>query len=131
LDEIAEWDTQYAAAGGGVPVISLASSWLRAHVPDDGDWPLVLVQGDTGPGNFMFDAGHLTAITDWELAHWGDLHDDLAWLLVRDTLERFPELDARMAEYEQASGFTIDPARLRYFRVLAQFRATIGTLAGL
>ncbi len=62
-------------------------------MPDDGDWPLVLVQGDTGPGNFMFDAGHLTAITDWELAHWGDLHDDLAWLLVRDTLERFPELD--------------------------------------
>ena len=35
------------------------------------------------------------------------------------------------AEYEHASGFTIDPARLRYFRVLAQFRATIGTLAGL
>ena len=30
-----------------------------------------------------------------------------------------------------ASGFTIDSSRLRYFRVLAQFRATIGTLAGL
>ena len=73
-------------------------------MPDDGDWPVVLVQGDTGPGNFMFDAGRLTAITDWELAHWGDLHDDLAWILVRDTLERFPELDARLADYERASG---------------------------
>ena len=131
LDEIAEWESQYDAAGGGVPVITLAFAWLRAHLPDDGDWPVVLVQGDTGPGNFMYADGELAAITDWELAHWGDLHDDLAWILVRDTLERFPELAERLRDYEAASGFRIDPARLGYFRVLAQLRATIGTLAGL
>jgi aminoglycoside phosphotransferase (APT) family kinase protein len=131
LDEIAEWEQQYDAAGGGVPVITLAFAWLRAHVPDDGDWPLVLVQGDTGPGNFMFADGELVAITDWELAHWGDLHDDLAWILVRDTLERFPDIGARLRDYERARGVRIDPARLGYFRVLTQLRATIGTLAGL
>jgi aminoglycoside phosphotransferase (APT) family kinase protein len=131
LDEIAEWETQYTKAGGGVPVITLAFAWLREHVPDDGDWPVVLVQGDTGPGNFMYAHGELVAITDWELAHWGDLHDDLAWILVRDTLERFPDLAARLRDYETASGFRIDPGRLGYFRVLAQLRATIGTLAGL
>ena len=131
LDEIAEWEQQYAAAGGGVPVISLACAWLRANVPADDGWPVVLVQGDTGPGNFMFDDDRLVAVTDWELAHWGDVHDDLAWVLVRDTLERFPDLEARFADYERASGFTIEPARLRYFRVLAQCRSTIGTLAGL
>jgi aminoglycoside phosphotransferase (APT) family kinase protein len=131
LDEIAEWEKQYHAAGGGVPVITLAFAWLRAHVPDDGDWPVVLVQGDTGPGNFMYADGQLAAITDWELAHWGDLHDDLAWILVRDTLERFPDLADRLRDYEAASGIRIDPGRLGYFRVLAQLRATIGTLAGL
>jgi aminoglycoside phosphotransferase (APT) family kinase protein len=131
LDEIAEWQSQYDASGGGVPVITLAFAWLRAHVPDDDDWPVVLVQGDTGPGNFMYADGQLVAITDWELAHWGDLHDDLAWILVRDTLERFPDLADRLRDYEEASGFRIDPARLGYFRVLAQLRATIGTLAGL
>ena len=131
LDEIAEWEQQYAAAGGGVPVITLACAWLRANVPDDDGWPVVLVQGDTGPGNFMFDGDRLVAVTDWELAHWGDVHDDLAWVLVRDTLERFPDLETRFADYERASGVTIDAARLRYFRVLAQCRATIGTLAGL
>jgi aminoglycoside phosphotransferase (APT) family kinase protein len=89
------------------------------------------VQGDTGPGNFMFSRGELVAITDWELAHWGDVHDDLAWILVRDTLERFPDLPERLCDYERASGFRIDPERLGYFRVLAQLRATIGTLAGL
>jgi aminoglycoside phosphotransferase (APT) family kinase protein len=131
LDEISEWERQYDAAGGGVPVITLAFTWLREHLPDDGDWPVVLVQGDTGPGNFMYAAGALVAITDWELAHWGDLHDDLAWILVRDTLERFPDLGARLGDYERASGFDIDLTRLGYFRVLAQLRATIGTLAGL
>jgi aminoglycoside phosphotransferase (APT) family kinase protein len=131
LDELAEWQSQYDAAGGGVPVITLAFAWLRAHLPADGDWPVVLVQGDTGPGNFMYSGGELVAITDWELAHWGDLHDDLAWILVRDTLERFPDLEQRLRDYEAASGFRIDPERLGYFRVLAQLRATIGTLAGL
>jgi aminoglycoside phosphotransferase (APT) family kinase protein len=131
LAEIDEWEQQYTTAGGGVPVISLACSWLRARVPPDGDGPIVLVQGDTGPGNFMFDGDRLTAVTDWELAHWGDPHDDLAWLLVRDTLERFPELEDRLDDYERVSGRSIDPSRLRYFRVLAQWRATIGTLAGL
>jgi aminoglycoside phosphotransferase (APT) family kinase protein len=131
LDEIVEWETQYDNAGGGVPVITLAFAWLRAHVPDDGDWPVVLVQGDTGPGNFMYSGAELVAITDWELAHWGDRHDDLAWILVRDTLERFPDLAARLRDYETASGVRIDAPRLAYFRVLAQLRATIGTLAGL
>jgi aminoglycoside phosphotransferase (APT) family kinase protein len=131
LDEIAEWERQYEAAGGAVPVIALAFAWLRAHVPDDGDWPVVLVQGDTGPGNFMYDGADLVAITDWELAHWGDVHDDLAWILVRDTLERFPDLADRLRDYERVSGRRIDGDRLRYFRVLAQLRATIGTLAGL
>jgi len=131
LDEIAEWERQYEAAGGGVPVVTLAFAWLRSNLPDDGDWPVVLVQGDTGPGNFMFAGGELAAITDWELAHWGDLHDDLGWILVRDTLERFPDLADRLRDYERCSGHRVDRARLRYFRVLAQVRATIGTLAGI
>ena len=33
LDEIAEWDQQCASAGGGVPVVSLATAWLRTNLP--------------------------------------------------------------------------------------------------
>ena len=44
----------------------------------------------------MFHGDQLVAVTDWELAHWGDVHDDLAWVLVRDTLERFPDVDAQV-----------------------------------
>lgn len=132
-DQLAGIEALFEREDRAQPIDLLARAqleYLVERVPDYDDEPVV-VQGDTGPGNFMFDGDRLVAVTDWELAHWGDVHDDLAWVLVRDTLERFPDLEARLSDYERASGFTIDPARLRYFRVLAQCRSTIGTLAGL
>jgi len=129
--ELDEWDAQYRADDEPEPLLALALAWLRDRLPDDGDWPVVLVQGDTGPGNFMYRGNEVAAITDWELAHWGDLHDDLGWICVRDTQERFTDLAARFRDYERFSGRRIDRDRLRYFRVLAQARCAIGTRRGL
>jgi hypothetical protein len=97
----------------------LALSWLRRHIPPDGDWPVVLVQGDTGPGNFMYDGARVTAIVDWELAHIGDPMDDIAWLSWRATQQGWPDFPARLREYEAASGIEVDPARVRYYRLNA------------
>ena len=130
-DEIAVWERQFRVYDEPEPTIELALSWLKRQVPDDGDWPIVLAQGDTGPGNFMFDGSHLVAITDWELAHWGDYHDDLGWIYVHDLQETLPDLPARLAEYSRAAGRPVDPVRLRYFLVLAQTRCAIGTRGGL
>ena len=130
-DEIAEWESQYRAQGDPDPLIELAFAWLRDHLPPDGDWPVVLVQGDTGPGNFMYEGDEVVAVTDWELAHFGDLHDDFGWIYVRDLQERFTHLPDRIADYERFSGRRVDPDRLRYFRVLAQTRCAIGTRTGL
>ena len=80
---------QYRRQGEPEPLLVLALSWLRRHLPPDDDWPVVLVQGDTGPGNFMYRNGEIVAVTDWEMAHLGDLHDDLGWIYVRDLQERF------------------------------------------
>ena len=129
--ELDEWDAQHRAHDEPDPLLTLALAWLRDRMPDDGDWPVVLVQGDTGPGNFMYRDDEVAAITDWELAHWGDLHDDLGWICVRDTQERFTDLAARFRDYEQFSARRIDRERLRYFRVLAQTRCAIGTRRGL
>ncbi len=129
--EIDEWETQLRAHDEPDPLLTLAITWLRANVPPDGTWPVVLVQGDTGPGNFMFHGDEVAAVTDWELAHFGDLHDDLGWICVRDTQEPFPDLAERLREYERFAGREIDPERLRYFRVLAQTRCAIGTRRGL
>ena len=130
-DEIEIWDAQYRAQREPDPLVVLALSWLRRNLPPDGDWPVVLVQGDTGPGNFMYRDREIVAVTDWEMAHLGDVHDDLGWIYVRDLQERFPHMPDRLRDYERASGRRVDLDRLRYFRVLAQARCVIGTRNGL
>lgn len=129
--EIAIWEDQFRRHDDPEPVIELALAWLRRKLPEVGDGPVVLTQGDTGPGNFMFDGGHLVAITDWELAHFGDPLDDIGWIYAHDLQERFPDLPDRLRDYERYSGLPIDPARMRYFLVLAQTRCAIGTRNGL
>ena len=131
LEELAIWEAQYHEGGATSPVLSLAFAWLREHLPADADWPVVLVQGDTGPGNFLYADGRVIAVMDWEMAHWGDLHDDFGWLCVRDVQERFTHLPDRFRDYEAAGGRPIDLDRLRYFRVLAQTRCAVGTRRGL
>ncbi len=81
--------------------------------------PAVLVQGDTGPGNFMYEDGRVTAIVDWELAHLGDPMDDIAWLSWRATQHGFPDFPTRLREYESHSGITVADDRVRYYRVNA------------
>jgi aminoglycoside phosphotransferase (APT) family kinase protein len=69
------------------PLVRLSVDWLERSVPDY-DGPVVLVQGDTGPGNFLYRDGAVTAVLDWELAHWGDPMDDIAWLSLRAARHR-------------------------------------------
>jgi aminoglycoside phosphotransferase (APT) family kinase protein len=103
------------------PIDALARAQLDHlvdHVPDFDGEP-VLVQGDTGPGNFMYVDERVTAIVDWELAHLGDPMDDIAWLSWRATQQGWPDFPARLREYEAASGIDVDPARVRYYRLNA------------
>jgi aminoglycoside phosphotransferase (APT) family kinase protein len=130
-EELDAWAEQLALHDDPAPVITWALRWLRANLPPDGDWPVVLVHGDAGPGNFLFDGDQVVAVMDWEMAHYGDLHDDIGWVYVRDLQERFPSLPDRVRDYEAAAGRRLDPARLRYFLVLAQMRCAIGTRNGL
>jgi hypothetical protein len=110
-----------AAAGGGErldPLVTHAMAWLRAHVPD-AEGPVVLVQGDTGPGNFLYQDGKVTGIIDWELAHLGDPMDDIAWLSWRTAQHGFTHFPDRVREYEELSGVAVDAERVRYYRLNA------------
>lgn len=123
--ELDEWDRVLAARGGDPdPALVLTIDWLRANIPDY-EGPVVLVQGDTGPGNFMYADGRVVAVVDWELAHFGDPMDDIAWLSLRATQEPFTDFPARLAEYEAMSGHTIDEARVRYYRVMAEAKLQV------
>jgi aminoglycoside phosphotransferase (APT) family kinase protein len=130
-EELDAWSDQLDLHDRPAPLATWALRWLRENVPPDGDWPVVLVHGDAGPGNFMFDADRVVAVMDWEMAHYGDAHDDLGWVYVRAVQEPFPSMPDRIADYEAAAGRRVDLARLRYFRVLAQARCWIGSRNGL
>lgn len=101
------------------PLVRISLDWLEQHVPDH-DGPSVLVQGDTGPGNFMYADGRVTAVVDWELAHFGDPMIDIAWLSLRTVQDTFTHFPDRIAEYEQLSGIEVDPARVWYYRLYAE-----------
>ncbi len=114
------------------PLIHVAARWLIANAPSLDH--VSVVHGDFRAGNFLFDedSASITAWLDWELAVLGDRHQDLTWitgthfghyhedghtflacgLLPADELYR---------RYERASGLSVDPARLRYYRIFNDF----------
>jgi len=125
LQELDAWRTLYEVHDSHRdPLIEFSFDWLRRNVPAY-DGPVVLVQGDTGPGNFLYEGGKVTAILDWELSHWSDPMDDIAWLSLRAVQEPFTHFPDRLKEYEALSGHAIDEARVRYYRVFAELRIVI------
>jgi aminoglycoside phosphotransferase (APT) family kinase protein len=122
--ELAIWRAMYAEAGRADALIDLALAWLDGTVPNPPGQP-VLVHGDAGPGNFLFDAGHLTALLDWELAHAGDPMEDLAWFSMRGVMEPVPDFAGLVAEYGRLMGAPADLARIRYHRVFVSTRVVI------
>lgn len=104
---------------GNDPLIMLALDWLEDNVPAEPE-RLVIVHGDAGPGNFMHENGHVTALLDWELVHFGDPMADLAMLCLRDLFQPFVDLPPAFAAYEAAGGVPVDLDRVRYWRLLFQ-----------
>lgn len=106
------------------PLVRFGLAWLRRNVPAR-PADLVLVQGDTGPGNFLFSPDGITAIIDWERAHLGDPLEDLGHLAVRSLYFRFGPLPAAIMRYAQARDVEVDLARVRYYAAASLVRGTI------
>jgi aminoglycoside phosphotransferase (APT) family kinase protein len=118
-------------AGHGAPLpaaMHYAMRWLEAHAPVAER--IVVVHGDYRVGNFLRQGGRITAVLDWELVHLGDPHEDLAWAGLRafspgsKRVGGLVDRDVFHARYTARSGITVDPARLRYHEVLAQFKSS-------
>lgn len=132
---LADLKARFADYGGDRPVIALAIKWCQDHLPSSAD-PLVLVHGDYRMGNLLVDNGRLTAVLDWELAHRGDMHEDLAygcmtvWRFGRPDLPAFGlgSLEAFFAAYRAAGGGEVDPARFRFWLVYRTLWWAMGCL---
>jgi aminoglycoside phosphotransferase (APT) family kinase protein len=130
LGDLASWERGFEASiQRPVPVVSFMRNWLHRNLPK-APARAVVVQGDTGPGQFMFEGQRLTGIVDWEFAHLGDPMLDLGLVRGRDFYNPGADLRKWFALYEEFSGTPIDVPRLRYYTVKALIITPLA-LAGL
>lgn len=128
-DLVAQWRAAYRLADWPRPVFELALRWLEEHCPPP---PAAsrLVHGDFRNGNLMIGPAGVRAVLDWELAHVGDPHEDLAWLCVNSwrfgridlPVGGFGEREDLYAGYEAAGGAPVDRGAMRWWEVLGTLR---------
>ncbi len=111
-------------AGYRDPLITFGVSWLRRNVPANLS-RVSLVQGDTGPVNFLFDGDRVTAVIDWEWGHLGDPMEDLGNICVREFWNPSGGLSGLFKRYEELSGIPYDADAVRYYRVQQNVRGMI------
>jgi aminoglycoside phosphotransferase (APT) family kinase protein len=110
------------------PVLEWGLRWLETHQPVPAD--PVLCHHDFRTGNYLLDGARLTGILDWEFAGWGDPDEDIGWFCSKGW--RFARLDREAGGiadrasfyhgYESVGGRPVDPARVRFWEVLASVR---------
>jgi len=131
---IADLKAQFIEAGGDRPITALGLKWLEDNCPPEVE--PVLNHGDYRMGNLLVEGSHLTGVLDWEIAHFGDRHEDLAFGCM--AVWRFARYDHPalglgsiadyVAAYEAEAGVTIDPARFRFWTIYRTVWWALGCL---
>jgi aminoglycoside phosphotransferase (APT) family kinase protein len=112
---------------GAQPLVEFALQWMQRNVPMHRHTPRV-VHGD--PGQFLFEAGRLTCIYDFEATHIGDPLADLAALRTRHGTEPLGADPGHLIRhYAALTGRPIDPAALS-FHTAAFMLTAVMALAG-
>lgn len=111
-------------AGYEDPLLTYGVDWLRRFVPQSVA-RVSLVQGDTGPVNFMFAGSRVTAVVDWEWGHWGDPMEDLGNICVREFWNPSGGLQGLFRRYQEQSGIPYTRAAAQYYRIQQNVRGMI------
>lgn len=131
---IADLKAQFMEAGGDRPIIALGLKWLEDNCPPQVE--PVLNHGDYRMGNLLVEGSNLTGVLDWELAHFGDRHEDLAfgcmavWRFARYDRPALGlgSIEGYIAAYEAEAGVKIDPARFRFWTIYRTVWWALGCL---
>ena len=133
-EALAGLEQQFEDAGADRPIIALGLKWLRDKLPERVE--PVLNHGDYRLGNLLAENSHLTGVLDWELAHFGDPHEDLAFGCM--SVWRFARVDrpalglGSMEDYfdayAAAGGIAVDPDRFRFWSVYRTVWWALGCL---
>jgi aminoglycoside phosphotransferase (APT) family kinase protein len=128
LVDLARWEELARNSCWDEPLVRYAFSHLKAKAPQAVQ-RTVLVQGDTGPGNFMATDDRVTGLIDWEFCHIGDPMDDLGWLKYRSR-EQYGLFEAASGDYERTSGLRIEPAAVDYYFRMVVLRCAVTVALG-
>nr|WP_324616834.1 phosphotransferase [Porphyrobacter sp. CACIAM 03H1] len=131
---IADLKAQFMTAGGDRPIIALGLKWLEDYCPAPVE--PVLNHGDYRMGNLLVEGSNLTGVLDWEIAHFGDSHEDLAfgcmavWRFARYDRPALGlgSIEDYLAAYEAEAGVTVDPARFRFWTIYRTVWWALGCL---
>lgn len=131
---IADLKTQFMEAGGDRPIIALGLRWLEGNCPPQLE--PVLNHGDYRMGNLLVRGSALTGVLDWELAHFGDRHEDLAfgcmavWRFARYDRPALGlgSIEDYLAAYEAEAGVKVDPSRFRFWTIYRTVWWALGCL---
>lgn len=131
---IADLRQQFMDAGGDRPIIALGLRWLEDNCPEQVE--AVLNHGDYRMGNLLVEGSRLTGVLDWEIAHFGDRHEDLAfgcmavWRFARYDRPALGlgSIEDYIAAYEAEAGVTIDPARFLFWTIYRTVWWALGCL---
>jgi aminoglycoside phosphotransferase (APT) family kinase protein len=117
------------------PLIEVAFQRLLRTLPATDR--VTLVHGDFRSGNYLLDdAGRITAMLDWEMAHLGDPMEDLGWACMKfwsgggrvcGLLERREFL----RRYEDTSGIAVDATRVAFYELLGNIKMAIICMTGM
>ncbi len=130
LDQIDHWEALLARwSPRRVPMLEWAAIWLREHAPPA---PRIsIVHGDYRIGNFLVEAGRITAILDWELVKLGDPVEDLGWVCLQAWRGRLPYMchfftrEELRDRYAALTGIEVDLAAMRYWEAFGTYKLAV------
>ena len=119
--------------GFKLPALDLALRWASENVPRNQS--LAVLHGDFRMGNLIVGEEGIRCILDWELAQRGDPMQDLGWLCIRTwrfggarPVGGFGEREDLFAAYENASGYSVDPAHVRFWEAFGNVKWAVDCL---
>jgi aminoglycoside phosphotransferase (APT) family kinase protein len=125
-DTIEGWRRMYREHAPELPLVEHGADWLHEHLRPTG--PSVIVHGDAGPGNALFDPERGLTTIDWEFAHVGDAAEDWAYLaLIRG--RRIMDGDAWKARLSDVAGVEYSREQWRTWLAYNHFRGACVNLS--
>lgn len=125
-DNIEYWRQMYRKYAPESPLIEHGAEWLHENLQPTG--PSVIVHGDAGPGNALFDSQRGLTTIDWEFAHVGDAAEDWAYLaLIRG--RRIMDADAWKLRLENVAGIQYSPEQWQQWLAFNHYRGACVNLS--